>query len=109
MAQFIDVIAEMIARDGIDYGDGRRNDKTRCVTNRRRRPGGRLHNFFAKAHSQLGQGLAAIDAAADEFDDLWIFGESSMVQLVLRVERGQIDNIDLVAGEFALIRLDDSD
>ena len=80
MAQFIDVIAEMIARDRIDYGDGCRNDKTRCVTNRRGGSGGRLHKFFAKAHAQLGQGLAAIDAAADEFDDLWILGESSMVQ-----------------------------
>ena len=80
MAEGIEVIPKMITRDGIDHGNRRRDDETRRLPNRCGSTRGCLHNSFAKANPRFCQNLAAIDAAADEFDDLSIFRECSVMQ-----------------------------
>ena len=79
LSQDIDLVTKMLARDWIDHGNRRRDDKARRLTNRGRRASGCLHDIFAEPNPRFGQCLAAIDAAADEFDDFWIFGECSVI------------------------------
>jgi hypothetical protein len=59
-----------------------------------RRAGGRLQGSFAKANLRVRQSLAACDAPADEFDNLRIFGERSMVQFVRRGHACQVIDLD---------------
>ena len=79
LSQDIDLVTKMLTRDWIDHGNRRRDDKARRLTNRGRRSSGCLHDFFAEPNPRFSQGLAAIDAAADELDDFWIFGECPMI------------------------------
>ena len=79
LSQDIDLVTKMLARDRIDHGNRRRDDEARRLTNRGRRACGCLHDIIAEANSRFGQYLAAIDAATDEFDDFWIFGERSVI------------------------------
>ena len=69
----------MLPRDWIDHCNRRRDDKARRLTDRGRRSSGCLHDFSPSPTREFSQGLAAIDAAADEFDDFWIFGECPMI------------------------------
>src|ERR1035437_6056585 len=79
LAKGVELIAIMLAGDRIEHGDRRRHDEDGPVSKRCGGAGRPLDEFFAKANPGFGQGLAAIDAAADELDDFWIFGECPVI------------------------------
>src|ERR1700730_8152229 len=66
----IDLVAILLARERIDDGKRRRDDKASRMANRGGRASGCPRDTFAGAHPRIRLGLAAHDYLADERDNL---------------------------------------
>src|SRR5579883_695865 len=94
----------MLAGHRIDDRNRRRGSQARHMTGGCRSPRGHLHQPFTRADAFIRESLAAFDPA-QEFNDLRVFGEGRMMQLIGRGDACQIDDIDSLALERGPVRL----